>query len=446
MKNNKFAQTGASSRSINIKTATLSLLFGLFLVPIVVACPAQAIEPQSANSNYAQGLAEGPGIWVNMWNHPKDNLEQYCLKLHNHGVSNIFLQTSRSNTPALADTENVGKIIEACHKYKIHVLAWSFATLANPQADAQKLIDACSFRTPQGDGFDGLAANLEQDLSYGKVEAYSKQLRQTLGDKFPMVAVVYSPLNKAPQVARTPWKLLDKYYDVIAPMAYWNSKYTKLHAHNYTLDTVKKVRELCERPDVDVHVIGDGMKTHQADILDFMKACKDTSATSASLYPFHQMTEEQFLCLGKYSEYFPANNKHRLNSLKYLISQGHVQTKSEDGKSLDPAKPVSKGQFYKWITHEGLNQKHQSAITCHNVLKSLNLIDQAENLNEPISKREAHQITTKVIALKKQSQKKSLTNWFVPPAQASTFPNVNHQGGEAANYFDIGELILHASH
>ncbi len=427
--------TGTVRRSIKIKSALTAFLLGLFLVVVRPAIAADIAKFQE----YGQGLSEGPGIWVNMWNHPKGDLEQYCLKLHNHGISNIFLQTSRSNTVALADAENTGKIIEACHRYKIHVIAWSFATLANPEADAQKLIDACNFRTPSGAGFDGLAANLEQDLSYAKVEAYSKQLRQSLGDKFPMVAVVYSPLNKAPQVARTPWKLLDKYYDVIAPMAYWNSKYQKLYAHTYTKETVKKVRELCGRPDVDVHVIGDGMKTRQADILDFMKACKDTSATSASLYPFHQVTEEQFLCLGKYSDYFPANNKHRLSSLRYLLSQGHVD--SDTAANLDPSQPVSKAQFYKWIAHEGLNQKNLSMPSCQNMLKSLNLIEEVENLNQPISKKEAHTVTSKVLALKNRN--KNLTNWFVPAAQAN--PSPSHQSSEPANYFDIGELILHVS-
>jgi hypothetical protein len=83
------------------------------------------------------------------------------------------------------------------------------------------------------------------------------------------------------------------------------------------------------------------------------------------------------------------------------------------------------------------------------VLKSLNLIEEAENLNEPISKREAHRITSKVVALKNQSRKQSLPNWFLAPAQASTFSALNHQthqNNESANYFDIGELILHVSH
>ncbi len=439
MNNSLRAKTGVQRRSFKFRAALSAFLFGLCLI---VIRPVNAIEP--VKPEFGQGLAEGPGIWVNLWSHPKENLDAYCLKLHNHGISNIFLQTSRSNTPALANAENIGKIIETCHRYKIRVIAWSFAPLVDPKVDANKLIDACNFRTPSGAGFDGLAANLEQDLSYDKVEAYSKYLRQALGDKFPMVAVVYSPLNKAPQVARTPWKLLDKYYDVIAPMAYWNSKYQKLHAHSYTKETVKKVRELCGRPDVEVHVIGDGMKTHQADILDFMKACKDTSATSASLYPFHQMTEEQFLCLGKYSEFFPANNKHRLSSLRYLIDKGHVPANNQEGKSFDPAQPVSKGQFYQWLAHEGLNQKNLNQVTCQNMLKSLNLIEEAENLNEPVSKVEAHRLATKVTALKNRN--KSLTNWFVPPAQASTFNLQNRQSLEPANYFDIGELILHVSH
>ncbi|GAI14304.1 unnamed protein product, partial [marine sediment metagenome] len=217
--------------------------------------------------------------------------------------------TSRSNTEAITHPQELATIIDACHRYKIRVIAWSFAELQNPTADADKLINAARFSSTTGQHLDAVAANLEKDLSAEKVEVYSKHLREALGPSYPTVAVVYSPLNHAPQVARIPWKMLDHYYTVLAPMNYWNSKYQKLEPYTYTIATIQKVRELVGRPDVEIHVIGDGMGTHADSISQFMRACQQAGATSASIYPNFKVTPEQLDTIAQYSDFFPVNSR-----------------------------------------------------------------------------------------------------------------------------------------
>lgn len=288
------------------------------------------------------GLSEGAGIWVNLWNYPKNDFEGYAEKLYASGIRNLFIQTSRSNTPAIGQPTELGLIIEACHKYKIRVIAWSFAELHNTKADADKLIYAAKFRTPSGDRLDAIAPNLEKNLNKQAVEAYSTHLRQALGANYPMVAVVYSPLNRAPQVAITPWKTLAKYYDVIAPMAYWNGRYQTVDAYNYTKRTVERIRELTERPDVEVHVIGDGMGTRAREIKEFLRACGDAGAQSASLYPNQQTTVEQYGAMSLYDDYMPLNARERLTMVRHLMQQGLM---SRPGK-YDPSKALPRGDLF----------------------------------------------------------------------------------------------------
>lgn len=157
-----------------------------------------------ASTNVPPGLADGSGVWINIWNYPTADFEGYCQKLYTSGIRNLFVQSSRSNTDAIAHPAELGALIDACHKYKIRVIAWSFAELTNPKADADKMIAVARFRSPMGDCLDAIAPDLEKNLSKPAVEAYSKYLRQALGASYPMIAVVYSPLNKAPQVAITP--------------------------------------------------------------------------------------------------------------------------------------------------------------------------------------------------------------------------------------------------
>ena len=430
------------------------------------ASPAAAVEKATqavATPAAPAGLADGPGVWMNIWSYPVNNVDAFCLKLHNSGVRNLFVQTSRSNTESIRQPEVLSALIDGCHHYKIRVIAWSFLELANPEADGQKLIDAAKFRTATGQSFDAIAPNMEKDLNPAKVERISKHLRATLGPNYPMIAVVFSPLNKATQVANIPWKMLDKYYDVIAPMNYWNSKYAKLEPYSYTRDTIKKVRELCGRQDVEIHIIGDGMKTHAPEIKDFMKACRDTAVTSASLYPFHQTTDEQFQCLSQYHEYFPVNSRYRLAAFRELIKSGAMPR-----PVLDPAKAMPRGEFYHILAHKLTGRNDLQEAQAVRLLMDYGLVPEQHKqafaakplyVGENMEHREAYALIANMIEAKSRAQKAGLKfngqkpvnllrahhrgDWFSLPAQAE--PS-SAQPKQILTYMDAAHIILSAEH
>lgn len=427
---------------------------------LLTQSPVKALERAAS----PVGLADGPGIWVNLWSYPTGDVEAYALKLHNSGIRNVFLQTSRSNTPAIKQPEVLGPLIDACHHYKIRVIAWSFLELGNPEADAQKLIEASKFRSPTGQTFDAVAPNMEKDLDATKVERLSKALRAELGNNYPMIAVVYSPLNKAAQVAKTPWKLLDKYYDVIAPMDYWNSKFAKLEPYSYTRDTVKKVRELCGRPDVEIHIIGDGMKTHGPEIKEFMRACRDTTVTSASLYPFHQMTDEQFQALTSYHDYFPVNSRYRLAAFHELIKSGAMTN-----VSIDPSKSIPRGEFYRLVANRLTGRTDLQDTQAIHILLSHGVVPDEHRdalvntplyLGEAMEHREAYAIVANAVEAKNHANKMGIKlnghhpfkltkarskrgDWFALPAQAQSRSSGNKQ---MLNYIDAAHIVLSADH
>jgi len=400
----------------------------------------------------AEGLADGPGIWMNMWNYPEEDYESYCLKLHSKGIRNLFVQVSRSNTEAVVHPEKLGPLIDACHRYKIRVLAWSFAELRSPEADADKLIEACHFQSASGQHMDGLAANLEKDLTAAKVEAYSLRLRHSLGSTYPMIAVVYSPLNMAPQVAQIPWPMLGQYYDVIAPMNYWNSKYKKLDPYEYTKATVQRVRQLVGRPDVEIHVIGDAMGTTSASINQFFKACQESAATSASLYPNQRMTADQMECISHYSEYFPVNSRFRLAALREMIKKGIIESPA----NVNPAQAMMRGEFYKMLVRQIYVGKPQgmTAETAAAFLDRSGVLEKANNgpdLNQPIESQEAYKVVASLVEVRSSGGKanaktanRKTTNghWFSQPAFAAEKPAVV---SKPLSYLDAAQLVLQAS-
>src|SRR5579875_126810 len=405
------------------------------------------------------GLADGAGIWVNMWHYPEGDLDAYCSRLRANGVRNIFIQTSRSNTPTLVHPELLGPLVEACHRSNIRLIAWSFGELGNPAADADKLIAAARFQSQHGHRLDGIAGNLEKNLDPTRVAEYSKHLRQALGPRYPMIAVVYSPLNRAPQVARIPWKLLAEYWDVIAPMTYWGGKYQKLDAYTYTTQTIQQVRKLTGRPDVEIHVIGDGMGTTTEDLQSFLSACQASEATSASLYPNHVPTAEQLAALGRYRDYFPSNSRFRLAAFRELSRAGVLSSPPEG----DPAQPISRAEFYRLVARQLFMRNPAADLSVGQALDILSnagvLPETAEGaapeqaLAEPVDSTEALSLIASAVEFQsgagahvgraRPRARRRADRWLVQPARAEA-SQLQPEQPKQVDYLDAAQMVLQA--
>lgn len=414
------------------------------------------------------GIADGAGIWANIWHYPEGDLDAYCSRLNAHGIRNLFVQTSRSNTDAIAHPEELGEVIEACHRHGIRVIAWSFAELINPKADAAKMIAAARFESHNGERIDGIAPNLEKNLEKWRVETYSQELRAALGPNYPMMAVVFSPLNRAPEVARTPWTLLARYYDVIAPMAYWGGRRQSLDPYTYVSTTIQKVRQLTGKANIELHVIGDGMGTGPAAIQQFLKACKDAEATSASIYPNHRPTPDQLVALARYCDYFPPNNRFRLAAFQELTRVKALKTPPGN----DPAQLIPRGEFYALAVHQlfrptkklskSADASYASAELPSNqacrVLVNAGVLsempdDGSAELMAPIDSREALNLIAGLVELQLQgsgtrarnqgARKRRGDRWLVPAAQAEAAQPTERRS-QPLNYLDASQLVLQA--
>jgi hypothetical protein len=408
-----------------MKVPSTRWLFALLLSTVLVstcfalAAPLRELTPP--------GLADGPGIWANIWNYPAGDVDAYCANLRNYGVRNVFIQTSRSNTPAIAHPDELGTLIDACHRHKIRVIAWAYLELHDPIADADKMLAAAKFRSPSGDSVDAIAPDLEKNLQNTRISKFSERLRQELGPNYPLIAVVYSPLNHYQEVANTPWKTLARYYDVIAPMSYWNSKFQKLDAHDYTLATVRTIREMTGRPDIEVHVIGDGMGTSAQSIQQFLKACRRAEATSASIYPNQKVTQEQLVALSRYPDYFEPNARFRLAAFREMLKSGTVATPPGG----DPAQPISRLDFFKMV-----------ATQSRTPLPAPDASD--ATMNAPIRSDEALSLLAQIVDIQQVGHKKRRgSHWFAPAAAAAQPKQPTTS--KTLNYLDASQMVLQAT-
>jgi hypothetical protein len=263
-------------------------------------------------------------------------------------------------------------------------------------------------------------------------------------------------------------------------MSYWNSKYTTTGgAYQYTLSTIKKIRELTGRPDLDIHIIGDGMGTSPESISQFLLACKKGAATSASLYPNQQVTVSQLGVLSHYPEFFPSNGRFRLAAFKELTKNGKLTFSSGE----DPSNNISRGHFYQLLVRQfypnnNLNNQYISDTQESNNLdkaiqedyKALTILSNAritiitplteseikQSLSSPLTSKEAFDIIAKIIENRSQAKTNKLVGQskalvlrttkqakqlFAQPAYAAESTDDTNP----LSYLDAAQIVLLAS-
>lgn len=258
----------------------------------------------TVNGSYAKDpITVGKGIWINIWNYPS-NPDMYCEYLKSKGIDTIYLQISRSNTPAIKDPSKLNKIIKSAHDREIKVIGWTYSFLKDPLSDAEKFIKAIFYKTPDGDSLDGMAADIEEVTNSRSIETFAKVVRKAVGADYPLIAVTFSPVLKKANPKNYAWKTIASNFDIIAPMTYWHG-FIKLRsekgAYDYTTETIAKIKEYTQKDDIKIHLIGDGQKTSNEEIIGFLKAAEDHNVNAGvSLYPWYTPKEHQIETLGKF--------------------------------------------------------------------------------------------------------------------------------------------------
>ena len=255
------------------------------------------------NSEAKSPITVGKGIWINIWNYPA-NPDMYCEHLKSKGIDTIYLQISRSNTPAIKNPTKLNKIIKSAHSRNIKVIGWTYSFLKDPLSDAEKFIQAVNYKTPDGDSLDGMAADIEEVTNSRSIETFAKAVRKAVGFNYPLIAITFSPVLKRAQPQHYAWKTIADNFDIIAPMTYWHGfvKYrSEKGAHDYTVQTIAKIKEYTQKDDIKIHLIGDGQMTSKNEIEGFLKAAEEQKINAGvSLYPWYTPKEHQIETLGKY--------------------------------------------------------------------------------------------------------------------------------------------------
>jgi len=196
--------------------------------------------------------------------------ESVIAQAQRAGVSEIELRLSRGTFFEAASPqahEWLDSLIDTASGAGIKLVAWSVPR-RNSADDVAQSIAMAMYRTPTGNGFAGLALDLEpgtQYMGYGeaareRMADYMEMTRQAVGPAYLLVATVISPRLTHWTNDEYPYSRIARYASAMQPMEYWHHyrgghDYARTDVSGQCADAVSLTRSLAGR-DVPVNVAG----------------------------------------------------------------------------------------------------------------------------------------------------------------------------------------------
>jgi hypothetical protein len=227
---------------------------------------------------------------VNLWNYPKDT-EVFMSRMKKFNIDTIYLQVNRSNTPVFKLQPEIDKFLKAAHANDIKVVGWSYCYLNDIAGDAKKFIDVAKYVSPDGESFDAMAADIEENTALSAVTAYTEKIKASLPKDYPLIAIVYSPRIRQ----EYPWEYVANNWDVLMPMTYWHGLKNRNDevVYNFVKESITDLRRLSKKDDLNIHLITDGDRTNHAEVAASIRAAKDHGVNAGiSIYPEHLASDE----------------------------------------------------------------------------------------------------------------------------------------------------------
>jgi hypothetical protein len=255
-------------------------------------------------------------MWLTLGTVGDSNSEALVRAARDSGITHLYLESAISPL-GFHGKDLVGPLIEAAHRNHLAVIAWVYPYLYDLAADIDLTRQVAAFRTPAGDRFDGIAADLERDVSLSTVRAYSQLVRWYLGPKYLLVGVTYPPQS----FPAYPFAEVAHNYNLIAPMDYWHQtrsaygldyghlRYGYAYGYRYALDSVGTIRRYAlHTPISPIGQVFDNFGRLEmgpyapsaSEIQGFLAGAKAGGAVGASFFQWMTATDAEWRAIRAY--------------------------------------------------------------------------------------------------------------------------------------------------
>jgi len=242
-----------------VRGALVLLAVGLSVAVASAAAPA---APRADASVFG-----GLGTWLDIYDGALFAApEQTASRIAARGVKVVWVETAndRSAVDVVRPAE-LGRLVDSLHARGIRVVAWYLPGHVNHGRDIRRSLAMLSFRTTTGQGFDGVALNIESTrlrnvaVRSRRAVDLARRLRTAAGET-PLAIVPFNPrgLERRPSTwPRFPWADLAAISDAFAPMVYTGGAFKGFDAtYGYVTRALRLLRAQTGNPDVQIHVAG----------------------------------------------------------------------------------------------------------------------------------------------------------------------------------------------
>jgi hypothetical protein len=265
------------------------------LVVVAVCSVAAAAAPAAERADAS--VFGGLGTWVDIYDGAVyATPERTAQRIASRKVRTVWVETANFGASVdVVEPVRLGRFVDALHARGIRVVAWYLPGHVKPALDARRALAMLSFRTPNGDAFDGVALNIESTrlrnvaLRSRRAVGLTSQLRAAAADT-PLAIVPFNPrgLERRPSTwPAFPWAELAESADAFAPMIYTGGAYKGFDAtYGYVTRAIRLLRVNTGREDVQIHVAGGvADRLGPEELAGFVAAVEDDGGTiGVSLY------------------------------------------------------------------------------------------------------------------------------------------------------------------
>ena len=234
------------------------------LLSVAFACTAASAPAAGAGDAAVFG---GLGTWTDIYDgRVYAAPEATAARVAARGVRTVWVETANYRASVdVVQPARLGRFVEALHANGVQVVAWYLPGHLNHGLDIRRARAMLSFRTPNGEGFDGIALNIEGTklrnvaLRSRRAVDLTRRIRREVGE-MPLAIVPFNPrgLERRPTTwPRFPWAELAQNADAFAPMIYTGGAYKGFDAtYGYVTRAIRLLRMHTANPDVPIHVAG----------------------------------------------------------------------------------------------------------------------------------------------------------------------------------------------
>ncbi len=288
------------------------------LVALVVAIGVACVDsPQGqASRDRASGaeVFQGLGTWFDVYDTALYNSPSAVAgRLAARGVRTAWIETAndRSKTDVVQPA-GLARLVDALHARGISAVAWYLPGHGAGGKDLRRARAMLSFRTPAGDGFDGVALDIESlhtknvEQRTARMLALLDRLRDEAGST-PVAAITYPPRAFERHLSwwpGFPWAEIAGKVDAIVPMLYTGGGFKGYDAtYGYVARSLRLLRAAVG-DEIPVHAAGGvANRMTKEELKAFDDAVVDDgTATGWSLYDFQTTTPAGWAAMARLGE------------------------------------------------------------------------------------------------------------------------------------------------